>query len=196
VAIWEGSSSWEMCFPLQKRKLIREREALAEAAIIDTLTGLMNRRGFDRRLAEEFARSKRYDTPVSLVMMDLDGFKEINDEYGHSAGDALLRAVGVLLSAELRTADVAVRFGGDEFALILPNTPKTDAWAVAEKVRNSIARLTVPTETGVPIAATTSMGIAAVTDTVSHPHDLLDAADRALYKAKRAGRNRVELAAG
>ncbi|HSK48106.1 MAG TPA: diguanylate cyclase, partial [Coriobacteriia bacterium] len=151
VAIWEGSSTWEMCFPLQKRRLIREREALAEAVIIDTLTGLMNRRGFDRRLSEEFARSKRYDTPVSLVMMDLDAFKEINDQHGHPSGDALLRAVGVLLSAELRTADVAVRFGGDEFALILPNTPKTDAWAVAEKVRNSISQLTIHTEDGATV---------------------------------------------
>ncbi len=185
-----------MCFPLQKRRLEREREQLVEAAVIDTLTGLTNRRGFDRRLAEEVARARRYDTPLSLVMMDLDSFKDINDKYGHATGDALLRAVGVLLNAELRTADVAVRFGGDEFALILPNTPKTDAWAVAEKIRTSIAQLGIYAEDGTCVRTSSSMGIAAVSERILHPADLMDTADKALYRAKRAGRNRVELSAG
>ena len=195
-AIIAGASTWEMCFPLQKRRLEREREQLVEAAVIDTLTGLTNRRGFDRRLAEEVARARRYDTPLSLVMMDLDVFKEINDKYGHATGDALLRAVGVLLNAELRTADVAVRFGGDEFALILPNTPKTDAWAVAEKIRTSIAQLGIYAEDGTCVRTSSSMGIAAVSERILHPADLMDTADKALYRAKRAGRNRVELSAG
>jgi diguanylate cyclase (GGDEF)-like protein len=196
VAIWEGSSSWEMCFPLQKRRFAREREMLAEAAVIDTLTGLINRRGFDRRLAEEVSRAQRYGTQLSLVMIDLDGFKEINDEHGHATGDALLRAVGVLLNSELRTADVAVRFGGDEFALMLPNTPKTDAWAVAEKVRASVGQLRVYAEGGSSVVTTASMGIASMTDRIERPSELLSAADQALYQAKRAGRNRVELSAG
>jgi diguanylate cyclase (GGDEF)-like protein len=196
VAIWQGNSTWEMCFPLQKRRLIREREHFAEAAVIDELTGLMNRRAFDRRLREEVARAQRYDTPLSLVMMDLDGFKEINDRHGHACGDALLRAVGVLLSSGLRTADLAVRFGGDEFALILPNTTKTDAWAVAEKIRNSLARLTIHADRDLCVTTTVSVGIASVSDQLSHTNDLLTAADQALYRAKRAGRNRVELSPG
>jgi diguanylate cyclase (GGDEF)-like protein len=196
VAIWQGNSTWEMCFPLQKRRLIREREHYAEASVVDELTGLMNRRAFDTRLREEVARAVRYDTPLSLVMMDLDGFKEINDRYGHTCGDSLLRAVGVLLNSELRTADVAVRFGGDEFALVLPNTTKTDAWAVAEKVRSSLAHLTVHTEHDLSVKATVSVGIASVSEHLAHPNDLLEAADKALYRAKRAGRNRVELSPG
>jgi diguanylate cyclase (GGDEF)-like protein len=196
LSIWEGNSSWEMCFPLQRKRFTREREQLAEAAAVDNLTGLMNRRAFDRRLAEEVARSQRYGSPLSLLMMDLDGFKQVNDSFGHSSGDALLRAVGVLLGSELRTADVAVRFGGDEFALILPSTLKTDAWAVAEKIRNSIGQLCVHTESGHTLHTTASIGIASVSERLAHPNDVLDAADKALYRAKRAGRNRVELAAG
>lgn len=196
VAIWKGASNWEMCFPLQRRRFARDRAALSEAAVIDTLTGLMNRRGFDRRLAEEVSRANRYEMPLSLLMLDLDNLKVINDQHGHAAGDSLLRSVGVLLSSELRTADIAARYGGDEFALILPSTTKTDAWAVAEKVRLALAHLCVYTERGLPMKTTASMGIASVNTRVWHPNDLVEAADRALYIAKRSGRNRVELASG
>ncbi len=196
MAIWDGRSTWQMCFPLQRRVFAREREKLAEAAVLDPLTGLMNRRAFDRRIREEVERTRRYGSPLSLCMMDLDCFKDINDQYGHSAGDALLRAVAVLLKAELRSIDLAVRYGGDEFAMILPNTPKTDAWAVAEKVRDALSRLHVSTETEATVHSTASIGIATVGEKTQHANDLLDAADRALYVAKRAGRNRVELAPG
>jgi len=91
AAICLGNSSWEMCFPLAKKKLVRERERYAQQAVTDELTGLHNRRAFDARLAEEVARAGRYHTPLSLAMLDLDGFKEVNDSYGHNAGDALLR---------------------------------------------------------------------------------------------------------
>lgn len=196
VAIWEGNSGWEMCFPLQRKKLVREREQFAEAAVIDAVTGLMNRRGFDARIAEETARSERYGMPVSLIMLDLDAFKDVNDVHGHTVGDDLLKAVGVLLHSQLRTADSAFRYGGDEFAVLLPNTPKTDAWAVAEKIRGSIARLSISTDSDVTVSATVSIGIAAVGENIRHPSELVAAADKALYAAKRAGRNRVELAAG
>ncbi|HET6352207.1 MAG TPA: diguanylate cyclase [Coriobacteriia bacterium] len=196
MAIWDGRSTWHMCFPLERRLFERERIKLSEAAVLDPLTGLMNRRAFDRRITEEVARTRRYGSPLSLCMMDLDSFKEVNDRYGHSAGDALLRAVAVLLKAELRAIDVAVRYGGDEFAMILPNTHKTDAWAVAEKIRDALQRLTVTTETDAMISSSASIGIASVGEATQHANDLLDAADRALYVAKRAGRNRVELAPG
>lgn len=196
VAIWEGHSSWDLCFPLQRKRLVREREQFAEVALLDTLTGLMNRRAFDARIAEEVARSERYGTPVSLVMLDLDGFKDINDIHGHQCGDDLLRAVGVVLHSQLRTADAAFRYGGDEFAIILANTAKTDAWAVAEKVRCSLARVTITNEDGPAVSTTASVGIASVKDGALQPRELVEAADHALYTAKRGGRNRVELAAG
>jgi diguanylate cyclase (GGDEF)-like protein len=156
----------------------------------------MNRRAFNDRLSQEVNRAKRYGTPLSLVMVDLDAFKEVNDQYGHSVGDQLLRAVGVLLISELRSTDLAVRYGGDEFALILPGTNKTDAWAVAEKLRASMRALVVETGEGVRIGTTVSVGVAAVTEQANDDEALLEHADAALYRAKRAGRDRVELAAG
>lgn len=196
AAIWDGHSSWDVCFPLQRKRLLREREQFAEVAMLDTLTGLMNRRAFDARVAEEIARSERYSLSLALIMLDLDAFKEINDAYGHQCGDDLLRAVGVVLHSQLRGADVAYRYGGDEFAVLLPNTGKTDAWAVGEKVRTSIARIKVACEDKPWIATTVSVGVAAVCDGTLNPRDLVEAADRALYAAKRSGRDRVELAPG
>ncbi len=196
ISIWEGNSSWDMCFPLQRKVLLREQAALSEAATTDELTGLLNRRAFDQRLPEEVARAERYDTPLSLLMFDLDGFKTVNDQHGHGCGDALLRAVGVLLKAELRGTDIPVRYGGDEFAVILPNTAKTDAWAVAEKLRSALASLRIANDTGPCVTTSASVGVASRGSSAGHPHDLLAAADGALYRAKNAGRNRVELAAG
>lgn len=196
AAICLGNSTWEMCFPLAKKKLVRERELYASAAVTDDLTGLNNRRAFDERLAEEVARASRYGSPLSLAMLDLDGFKQVNDNHGHNVGDSLLRAVGVLLKAELRATDIAVRYGGDEFALILPNTPKTDAWAVAEKVRSSLRTLAVDAGEGVFVGTTASLGVASHGEENPDLTSLLQSADAALYRAKRAGRDRVEIAAG
>lgn len=195
AAICLGNSTWELCFPLQVKVLERERERYREAATIDELTGLMNRRAFDERLAEEVARARRYDTPLSLVMVDLDDFKLVNDRHGHAAGDLMLRTVGVLLRSELRGTDVAVRYGGDEFALVLPGTAKTDAWAVAEKIRDSLKRLCVD-GAAVPLAARASFGVAAFGPDTGDAKTLLQAADSALYRAKNNGRDRVEIAAG
>lgn len=196
AAICLGHSTWDVCLPLAKKRLERERERLAKQAVTDDLTGLHNRRAFDERLAEEVARAARYGTPLSLAMLDLDGFKQINDRYGHSVGDALLRALGVLLSTELRATDIPVRYGGDEFAIILPQTGKTDAWAVAEKVRSAIGSLSIDAADGAAIGTTASVGVASFGETLPDARSLLEAADGALYRAKRAGRDRVELAAG
>ncbi len=196
AAIWLGNSTWAMCFPLERKRLIREQERLSHASLTDELTGLLNRRALDMRLAEEVARAERYGTALSLLVLDLDRFKQVNDQMGHAAGDALLRAVGVLLRSELRTTDLAARYGGDEFALALPEVTKTGAWAVAEKICASLRRLTVDSGSGVRVSTTCSVGVASFGDSFSDPESLMRAADTALYAAKAAGRNRVELAAG
>jgi len=196
AAIWLGNSTWAMCFPLERKRLLREHDRLAEASLTDDLTGLLNRRALDARLDEEIARAERYGTPLSLVVLDLDNFKEVNDQLGHAAGDALLRAVGTLLRAELRTADIAVRYGGDEFALVLPGVTKTGAWAVAEKVLSSLRSMSAENGEGPRVTATCSVGVASFGETFRDPEALLRGADAALYAAKRSGRNRVELAAG
>lgn len=195
-AIWLGNSSWDVCFPLQRRKLEHDRDRLATEATVDSMTGLLNRRGFEARFAQEVERAARYRHPLSLVMIDLDGFKAINDEHGHDAGDTMLRAFGVLLAAELRASDVAARYGGDEFALILPGTGKTEAWAVAEKVRGALRTMTVADEGGNVLRTSGSAGVASLGENASDVRTLVQAADSALYEAKRAGRDRVELSAG
>lgn len=196
AAIWLGNSTWSMCFPLERKRLLREHERLSRASLTDELTGLLNRRAFDNRLAEEIARASRYGTSLSLLVLDLDRFKEVNDEMGHAAGDALLRAVGVLLGAELRATDVAARYGGDEFALVLPELNKTGAWAVAEKIRAGLSSLTVDSGTGERVSTTCSVGVATFGESFTDADALVRGADAALYAAKSAGRNRVELAAG
>lgn len=196
AAIWLGNSTWSMCFPLERKLLVREHERLAHASLTDDLTGLLNRRALDTRLAEEVARAARYRTPLSLLVLDLDRFKEVNDQMGHAAGDALLRAVGVLLSSELRATDLAARYGGDEFALVLPEVTKTGAWAVAEKIRSGLSSLSTDSGTGQRVSTTCSVGVASFGETFHDPDTLLRGADTALYAAKAAGRNRVELAAG
>lgn len=196
AAIWMGNSTWAMCFPLERKRLVREHERLAHASLTDELTGLLNRRAYDRRLTEEAARAERYGTELSVVVLDLDNFKDVNDTFGHAAGDSMLRAVGVLLRAELRATDIAARYGGDEFALVLPEVNKTGAWAVAEKIRSSLRRLSVDVGAGEFVSTTCSVGVASVGDSVREPDDLIRAADGALYAAKARGRDRVELAAG
>lgn len=195
AAILLGSSSWDLCFPLTRKRMERERERYARDALLDELTGLQNRRAFDRRLSEEVARSRRYGSSLSLIMLDLDRFKEVNDRHGHAVGDSLLGAVGTVLRTQVRESDQAMRYGGDEFAILLVNARKTEAWAVAEKVRSAISRLSIEV-TGQRIATTASVGVASYGAEHDTAAALLEAADAALYRAKRAGRGRVEIAAG
>jgi len=197
VAIHQGNSSWDMCFPLQRRRLERNASELAESATLDSLTSLWNRRVFAERLGEEVARHLRYGTPVSLLMMDLDGFKKINDAFGHVAGDAVLASVADLLRSTLRTTDLPARYGGDEFAVILPGVVKTDAFAVAEKLRAAVSDLRVELGRNGDVAdVRVSIGVASAAAGKGDPLDLVEAADRALYQAKDAGRDQVKLAPG
>ena len=168
-------------------------------ATIDEVTGLWNRRVFTARLAEEAARSSRYGTPLSLVMLDIDDFKSVNDEFGHVAGDSVLEAIGELLRATLRESDVPIRYGGDEFAVILPGITKTEAFVVAEKLRERLAATPITVtadERTREVRVTASLGVASAGSRVAEALSLLEAADSALYQAKASGRNQVRLAVG
>lgn len=176
-----------------------ENARLFTAATEDGLTGLLRREVVCERLALEIARAKRYRRPLAVAMLDLDHFKAINDEHGHAAGDALLRAVARALKTELRTTDFLGRFGGEEFLLVLPETDLEGAAQVAEKLRRRIAALAVEAEDGRELAVSLSIGLAALDgrprDAAASPETLLEAADQALYRAKHSGRNRIEPAA-
>lgn len=166
--------------------------ALAEfRANNDSLTGLPNKRATDDTLKRMVAQANRSITPLAAVMLDLDHFKQINDRFGHGKGDEVLAAVGAAMRSSLRASDFAGRFGGEEFLLLLPDTTIDGALQVAEKIRNTIATITVP---GVERDITASLGIAALLDHAGNASGLLREADRALYAAKAAGRNRTIIA--
>jgi diguanylate cyclase (GGDEF)-like protein len=167
---------------------------LRTQAVRDALTGCQNRRGFDEILAIEFARSRRYGRTLSLVLIDIDHFKQINDEFGHDAGDQVLRRLGRLLLGSFRTTDTACRQGGEEFALIFPETPKVESARLAERLRSTIEAM--PVEAGLPTSFTASFGVAAYPDDARTIEELVRVADRALYRAKAEGRNRVAVAGG
>ncbi len=163
---------------------------LSELASLDGLTQLRNRRAFEERLADEERRWRRHGGELSLVLLDIDHFKSFNDTYGHPKGDEVLRNVGRLLKRSLRSADFAARYGGEEFAVILPNTDNAGAMVVAEQLRRLIETATWDDR---PITA--SIGVASMSEEVGTGEALVDFADRALYRSKQAGRNRVTQAA-
>ncbi|MDM7998811.1 MAG: diguanylate cyclase [Dehalococcoidia bacterium] len=160
-----------------------------EKARLDELTGLFNRRHFDERLREEINRQIRYGGAFSLIMLDLDSFKAYNDVYGHPAGDTLLQEIGALIKKAIRTSDQAFRYGGDEFAVILPQTDTDSAYHVAERIRQEVADHAQAKSTGV----TCSVGISSCPTDGNTPADLISSADSALYHSKYAGGNRVHI---
>ena len=166
---------------------------LYELAMVDGLTGLFVRRYFDARLDEEIERSKRFGSDFSVVMMDIDDFKQLNDTWGHPAGDRLLRGIAETVRRQMRAVDTAARYGGEEFAMILPRTSMIDAYNQAERIRQQIAdyRLVVDEQV---LSVTASFGIASYPECRADGAEaLIRLADRALYRAKRTGKNRVEL---
>ncbi len=167
---------------------------LAKLAVSDDLTGIPNRREFERALAAEWERAIRYQSPLALILLDLDYFKMLNDTRGHQAGDACLRQIGVVLSDMIRgSGDVLARYGGEEFALLLPSTEAPGAAIVAERMRQIIEGMSV--ESGSPHhVITASFGVASIVPTREiEPSALVAHADRALYVAKRSGRNCVRI---
>jgi diguanylate cyclase (GGDEF)-like protein/PAS domain S-box-containing protein len=179
----------------------KAEQRLGALAILDGLTGLSNRGRFDERLQEEWARALRESTPLSLLMIDVDHFKNFNDRYGHPAGDACLRSVAETLGAEARRpADLAARYGGEEFVLLLPNTEAAGCQMVGERVREGLRRLDIAHAMNSPSKrVTVSLGGATVwpcAEIQKKPSSLVDAADRALYAAKKGGRDRLMMSDG
>jgi diguanylate cyclase (GGDEF)-like protein len=162
---------------------------LEELSFKDPLTGVYNRRYFTLRIEEEGKRYARFAEPLSLVLLDIDRFKAINDQLGHRAGDDALRETAQLIVTNSRSFSIVTRYGGDEFAVLLVNTPKSGAMKYAQRIRDVIERHQFGHG---PL--TVSVGIAALPDDVLNADDLVPAADRALYAAKRAGRSAIELA--
>jgi len=161
-------------------------------SITDPLTGLPNRRYLEERLAEEVNRSKRYDQPLSFLMIDIDDFKHYNDLNGHQAGDLALQITAQQLKSTLRSADVASRYGGEEFSVLLPQTSLPEAGVIAERMRERIERTHFPHAQSQPMGAVTiSVGVSTFTSIVNSAEKIIGVADRALYEAKREGKNKI-----
>jgi diguanylate cyclase (GGDEF)-like protein len=166
-------------------------DSCEEAAFTDHLTGLANRRRFERQLGREVERSSRYGHRVCLLLADVDNFKNVNDTYGHEAGDEALRAVANVLQSGTRGIDTGARLGGDELAVLLPETGFGRGMEVAERLRAAVASLSIPAAGGV----TASFGLAEFPTCARDERELFAAADHALYEAKRQGRDCVRCAA-
>src|SRR6266511_2017480 len=171
-------------------RIAAQKAALTEVAISDPLTGLHNRRSFQVRLAEEVERTRRSQVPFTLLLLDLDHFKQVNDRFGHQAGDRALQAVAAVLHKQLRAVDLPARIGGEEFAVLLPDTAEHGALEAAERLRAAIAAQPILHQ-GATFTVTASIGVAWCPAHADTGDGLLRVADQALYQAKRAGRNRT-----
>ena len=181
---------------LYKEKL-KEIDKMKEEALIlsytDDLTGMYNHRFFIHQLTMEVDRQKRYPSPLSLLMIDIDYFKNYNDTNGHLAGDQVLRAISLIIQHAVRQTDIVARYGGEEFCAILINTGREGALAIAERIRRNVAETNFPNEKVQPNGdLTVSIGVGTFFSGISTVTDLIREADNALYRAKRTGRNKVE----
>jgi diguanylate cyclase (GGDEF)-like protein len=174
---------------------LRLRETLREQSIRDPLTGLFNRRFMQESLTRELLRSKRKKFPLTVVFLDLDHFKRVNDTFGHDAGDTVLRSVAEALRNHYRGDDVVCRYGGEEFAVILPESTAAEAAKRSEGLRAAVKSLRIRHEGRVLDGITVSMGIAAFPEHASDEDELLRLADVALYESKSRGRDRITVAA-
>jgi diguanylate cyclase (GGDEF)-like protein len=168
--------------------------ALEQLATRDALTGLANRRCFDDTLSAEWQRALRHQQPLSLLMVDVDNFKQYNDAYGHLGGDECLQRIASAVSSEMRANDLVARYGGEEFAVILPNQSLKGAAIVAERIRCRVEQLRLPNLGSKQHVVTVSIGAAtALAAPENDPSQLVAIADSALYRAKHMGRNRISL---
>jgi diguanylate cyclase (GGDEF)-like protein len=166
-------------------------DMLAQQALIDGLTGLWNRGHFEQRLGEALSAAERHGHPLACVILDLDHFKQVNDDHGHAFGDQVLRCVARVLRASARQEDTVCRYGGEEFILLLPRTSASEAGGLSERLRDNIANLAL-SHHDQPVRISASFGVADLALAAHRP--LVEAADEALYQAKRNGRDRVEIA--
>ena len=194
ATFWE-LNPWLIPFAIAPLVLIYRSLAVPQLqaeARVDPKTGLFNARHFAAALQEELGRAERFERPLSLLMADLDLLRDINNTYGHLAGDAVLKGIAEAFRAELRHYDIPARFGGEEFAILLPETPPEQALEIAERIRRAVAERTFDVETSSePIRATVSIGVAAFPRDASDSNELIHQADLAVYRAKLQGRNRV-----
>ena len=176
-------------------RVVQYQQHLEYQTQVDSLTGLFNRRAFEKKVHEEFERSKRYHNPLSVMILDIDNFKTINDTYGHHGGDAALVKISETLRQKTRQSDFPSRYGGEEFVLVLPETDQSSALQVAGKIHEEIRSCTFGTADR-PFALTVSIGLTSSSrKSYSDWREMLDDADQALYVAKNTGKDRVEVAA-
>jgi diguanylate cyclase (GGDEF)-like protein/putative nucleotidyltransferase with HDIG domain len=194
VSFWE-TNPWLIPIGIAPMLLIHRSlavPALEEEARVDPKTGLFNARHFASALSEELGRATRFERPLSLIMADLDLLRDINNTYGHLAGDAVLKGIAQIFRQQLRHYDVPARFGGEEFSILLPETPPDQALEIAERIRRAVAEAAFEVETSSePIRATVSIGVAGVPKDATDANELIHQADLAVYRAKLQGRNRV-----
>jgi len=193
-AFWQ-SNPWLIPFAIAPLVLVHRSLAVPQLqaeARVDPKTGLFNARHFALALSEEIGRAQRFERPMSLIMADLDLLRDINNSYGHLAGDAVLKGIADVFRAQLRHYDVPARFGGEEFSILLPETPPEQALEIAERIRRAVAQRTFDVETSSePIRATVSIGVAGYPKDGTNANELIHQADLAVYRAKLQGRNRV-----
>jgi len=178
---------------LQTANDVKDMAILQHESITDALTGLKNRRYFDQRMSEEVALSLRHKLPLSLMLLDVDHFKKINDTYGHQIGDEVLSSLAKLISGMVRDSDIVARYGGEEIAIITPRTSKEEAALLAERLRDLIEKTTVAMvgTTQEVVQVTVSLGICSLSPVITDKDALIEESDQALYLAKKYGRNRV-----
>jgi diguanylate cyclase (GGDEF)-like protein/putative nucleotidyltransferase with HDIG domain len=193
-AFW-AVNPWLIPFAIAPLILVHRSLAVPQLqaeARVDPKTGLFNARHFAAALSDEIGRAERFERPMSLIMADLDLLRDINNSYGHLAGDAVLRGIADVFRAQLRHFDVPARFGGEEFSILLPETPPEQAMEIAERIRRAVAQRTFDVETSSePIRATVSIGVAGYPKDGTDANELIHQADLAVYRAKLQGRNRV-----
>jgi two-component system cell cycle response regulator len=175
-------------YALELRQSVNNTMALA---VTDDMTGLYNRRYFDRHLGVMLGKAQNQERDMALMILDIDHFKAVNDTYGHDIGDAVLKEFAARLKRNIRGVDLACRFGGEEFVVLMPDTDFGQAELVAERVRQSIAERSFEVNAGRPLSVTVSAGVTLNESAADTPESLIKRADVALYRAKREGRNRV-----
>lgn len=172
---------------------IKDLAVLKQESITDALTGLRNRRYFDQRISEEVALSTRYKLPLTLMLIDVDHFKKVNDTYGHTVGDEVLQTLSKIIQNVVRDSDIVARYGGEEIVIITPNTTKEEAAILAERLREKVEQTKVATiaTTQEVVQVTISIGLCSLSPIITDKEALLEESDQSLYLAKKHGRNRV-----